>query len=439
MRGLSLRLATNLVWLVAFSAIVVGGALLTYASGIFFDDSYRVSVPMPEAGGVLPQQEVTVLGRAVGQVADVSLVEEGVLIELRIDGTAEVPREAVVRVLRRSPIGEQAVDFTPMTPDWEAAEPGERIEPVEAVVPAEVPFLLAETAELFRAIDVEDVATLIEEASIALDGRGETLRQLNRSSLELNRTLVAGIPELERLIDSSEVVLETLADQREELARTFTNGADLLEVLGEQRGNVEDLLEAGTPALREAGAFVEDNRANLSCLVDDLQAVTDMLLGPSTWDGTADPDRYDSKLAEAEQALVLHQAFFQRGFGVLLQPDPTTGANWARIQFTADPAGGQVYPEKRATPPTLPGAACVDETWGTGVNAVRQASPVPADETSPGILYAPLVASTDGSGVTPPGRTELGASGALPATGGGVLALAPLLVGAGLWLRGRRR
>jgi virulence factor Mce-like protein len=438
MRGLSLRLATNLVWLVAFTVVVSVGALLTYASGVFFDDSYPVSVPMPEAGGVLPLQEVTVLGRAVGQVTDVTLTQEGVLIELSIRGDAQVPEEAVVRVLRRSPIGEQAVDFTPVAADWTAAEPGSLIQPVEAIVPAEVPFLLQETVELFRAIDVEDVATIIEEAAIALEGRGPTLRQLGRSSLDLNRTLVAGIPEFERLIESSDTVLETLADQREELARTFTNGADLLEVLGEQRGNVEDLLDAGTPALLEAEAFIVDNRANVSCLVDDLQALTDMLTGPSTWDGTADPDRYDSKLAELEQLLVLHESFFQRGFAVLLQPDPTTGVDWARIQFTTDPAGGQVYPEKRPTPATLPGAACEDEVWGTGVNAVRQASPQPADPTSPGILYAPLVQASDGSGVTAPERT-LADRGALPATGGGILAAAPLLVGAALWMRGRRR
>ncbi len=124
MSRLSGRLAANLLWLVLFSIGVVAAAFLTFVSGVLFDDSYLVSVPMPEAGGVLPQQEVTVLGRSVGQVKDVELTREGVMLTLEIDGEREVPAEADVKVLRRSPIGEQAIDFHPLAAGWKPAEPG---------------------------------------------------------------------------------------------------------------------------------------------------------------------------------------------------------------------------------------------------------------------------------------------------------------------------
>lgn len=449
MRRIPLRVAANLVWLVIFSVAVIVGAFVTYASGVVFDDSYRVSVEMPEAGGVLPGQEVTVLGQAVGVVEAVEIVPAGVELTLRIRPDQRVPADPEVTVLRRSPIGEQAVDLAPPGPAWVAAEAGATLEPTARHVPASVPVLLDQTAELFRAIDPDDLSTLVSELAVALDGRGQTLKDLNADSLELNRTLVDGIPAFERMITSSAVVLETLATHREDLADSITNAADLTELFAAERGRIEQLLEHGTPMLTEADTFVRAERANLSCLVGDLQALNDMMTGPSTWDGS-ERGRYASKLDEFEQLLRLNRYFFDQGFWVITQPDPTTGGLWQRINFVSDPAGGQPYAERRPTPATRPGAACQTDAWGVGVNAVRQADPRDHDPSSPGVDYAPLVddaSRTDADGS--PGRDTpttaarsddavvlASAAGAeLPATGGGALAVAPLLLAVALWLR----
>jgi virulence factor Mce-like protein len=443
MRGLSARVGANILFLVLFSVAIVIGAFLSFVSGVLFDDSYLVTVPMPEAGGVLPDQEVTVMGRAVGQVHDVELTDSGVLLSLKIKGDQKVPAEARVRVLRRSPIGEQAVDFDPAESPWEPAEPGARIEPVEAVVPASIPFLLERTVKLFDAIDVDDLDTVVHEFAVALDGRGEQLKRFNRDVIDLNETLVGGIPEFERLIDSSETVLRTLDRHASDLADLFRDGADLADVLARNRPTLDRLLDVGPRALRQGEAFIINTRANLQCLMDDVTEFNDMLLGPST--ATGGPAAlYETKLDEAQMMFDMHRSFFQFGFGVVGQHDPATGVQWVRVKFILDETDyGQPYPERRPTPPTLPGAACQADTWGTGVNAVRQADPQPADKTSPGILYAPLVEPTGPGTVTVPtssgGGTPIRSGGpALPATGGGVAGLAMAAVGAAFWLRRQR-
>lgn len=430
MRNLGARISANLVWLVLFTLGVLAGAFLSFASGVLFDDSYNVSIPLPEAGGVLPGQEVTVMGRSVGLVEGVDITQDGVIVTLSIDGDQVVPANGRVQVLRRSPIGEQAVDFRPPGPNWAAAEPGATIQPDEIKVPAKVPFLLEETRDLFAAVDLDDVTTVVHELALMLDGRADRLKQLNRDSLDLGETLVEGIPEFQRLIDSSEPVLETLRDHRQALAEGFTNAAELTEILIEQRPNVDTLIDTGRRTLVQADALVRNERANISCLVGDVQGLNDMLLGPST--ATGQPTRfYETKLDELEMALVKNQGFFH-GFDIVTQHDPDTGVIWNRILFTSDPARGQPYPEKRATPATRPGAACVTEQWGTGVNAVRQADPQPPDPTSPGIDYAPLVEETGPEPVEPPTDNRP----PLPATGGGA-AIAALALGLGAWLRRR--
>jgi virulence factor Mce-like protein len=391
MSGLNRRLATNLVWIVVFAAIVTVGAFLTFVTGVLFDDSYPVSVAMPESGGVLPDQEVTVYGRAVGQVDDVEVVEEGVLLTLRIHGDFEVPDTAVAQVLRRSPIGEQAVELRPVEEDWVAAEPDSTIETTETIIPAPVPFLLEGAADLFENLTPDSVGTVVTELSVALEGRGERLRMLNRDSLELQRTLVDGIPEFERLLDTSEAVLAVLRDQREALRSSFGSGADLAEVFAEQRPNLDALLDRGTPALDRTTDLVLANAANLECLMTDMTAINEMLLGPSTYESVDGPN-YASKLDEFERALINHRYFFHLGFNIFGQYQPDTGLGWIRVLLVSDePQEAHEYDDFRPTPVTKPGAACLTDAWGTGVNAVRQANAQPAHETAPGIDYAPRV------------------------------------------------
>ncbi len=444
MSGLTARLRTNLLALVLFSLAVLMASFLRFATSGGFEEPYRVSVVLPEAGGVLPGQEVTVLGRAVGQVADVSLAQGGVEIELEVPRQFEVPAAATVQVLRRSPIGEQAVDLQPDGPDWTAAEPGAEIEVLEAVVPAEVPFLLERTVELFSAIDTDDLSTVISELALALEGRGETLVQLNRDSLDLNRTLVDGIPTLERLTEADTVeVLDTLRDSAGDLGETFDNAAALAELLAQEQPTIEDLLAISPVALSETTILVEEQSANVGCLLGDLTDFNRMATGESTWTGRTDPDRYAGKLDEFERALQLHRFFFQEGFSILAQPDPDTGVYWQRIDLQLDETpGGQRYAEPRPTPVTRPGAACVSEAFGLGVNAVRQADAQPPDPTAPAIDYAPLVDGDRAQGqqiVAPElGTVDPDSGSGLAATGGGVLLAAPFLVGLALVLRRRR-
>lgn len=390
MRGLSARVSTNVLTVLVLSVMVTIGAFLTFVSGVLFDDSYELSVPMPDAGGVLPNQEVTVLGRAVGQVSEVEIAEEGVLLTLDIDGKRRVPAEADVQVLRRSPIGEQAVDFQPLDHGWAAAEPDGVVVPNEATVPEPVPFLLEETVRLFDAIEVDDLSTVVRELAVALDGRGERLRNLNRDSLELNRTLVGGIPEFERLIDTSGPVLEALRDHREDLASAFGSGADLTEIFAEQRGNVETLLDTGERSLDQLDVFTRNTRANVSCLMGDFTEFNEMMLGPSTYTG-ANTGLYDSKLDEFERLLVNNRFFFDLGFHIITQPDPRTGLGWVRIHMLGDEEEtAEFFDEQRPTPAPRPGEACVSDDWGLGVNAVRQQDPAEVHDTSPPIDYAPL-------------------------------------------------
>lgn len=390
MSGLTSRISANVLAVLVVSVVLVVGAFLTYASGVVFDDSYEVQVALPEAGGVLPDQQVTVLGRAVGQVREVEVTTEGVLVTLSIQGDQRVPDPAITTVLRRSPIGEQAIDLAPPETDWTAAEAGTAITAQDITIAPEVANLLDETVAVFSEIGVDDVTVLVEDLAVALDGRGPTLRRLGRDSVDLGRTLVGGIPEFERLLATSEATLDVLVEQRDTLRSVIREGADLAEVFAEQRPNLDDLLDEAPRALDEAEALLINARPNLGCLLRDLTEVNEMLLGPSTYEGANGPDLYSSKLDELERALASHVFFFQQGYSLFAQYDVNTGLPWLRVLLKADsPQKAEFLPELRDTPTTTPGAACDSEAFGPGVDAVRQPGVQAPHETAGDIDFAP--------------------------------------------------
>lgn len=442
------RAITNNVVIVVLTIVLLFYAAVNWVGGAIFEDRYEVSVPMHDAGGLFPLQEVTVLGVGVGQIRELELTDTGVIVRTEIRGGEVVPERAVVQVLRRSTIGEQALNFVPVPADyeppddpeeidpyrlplaegWEAADRGAQIEPVAVVLPAQIPEVLNQATRLFREIPPADLATVINELGDALDGRADLLKELNRDSLDLNETLVDAIPEFQRLIDTSRPVLAMLNEHRQALADSFTHLADVSDTLADLRPVSEAVIDNGTPFLREFDAFVVNTRENQSCLMDDFLRINRHI-------GT------EENLRWLKQGLDLHEAFY---FGAdnALQFDPfRPGLAWFRVNLLLfEEANARKYEPRRPTPETRPGAACVSP-WGVGVNAVRQANPQPPDPTSPGIDYAPLLERDDDDAPRHGGsrghvtRGSAAPPGETPRTGGGAALVAPAALLAAWLLR----
>lgn len=434
-----LRTSANLVALGVLTLALIAYAGATWAREALFDDRYPVTITLEETGGLVETQSVTLMGTEAGQIEHIALTPGGVRMRMLIQPDAVIPREPLVQILRRSAIGEQTLNLIPVPEgwqpdgesviprlvergqDWEAAEPGDEIEPVHVAYPVSIREILALSEELFEVVPKQDLSTTITELAAAVGGRGETLVDLNRQSVELNETLVSAIPDFERLIDTSEPVLTALRDSRNSIAQMITNVADLSDILAENRPTLEGLIDDGTVTLREVDALVRDNRANLTCVVDDLLGFTEVNVDNLHW---------------VQQLLDLNTYFWDtvdRSF----QWDPyRPGINYFRVSdVIMESQTGGTYEVRRPTPTTKPGAAC-QTPFGLGVNAVRQPDHQEPDPTSPGIDFAPLVEDEGGQEISEPRRTASGRE-PLPATGGGMALVAPFLAGLALWLRRR--
>jgi phospholipid/cholesterol/gamma-HCH transport system substrate-binding protein len=397
MSRVSGRLGANLAVVVVLSMVVLAVAGFRFL-GFFGADTRPLVIEVPDAGGVLAAQPVTVHGHGVGVVEDVRLTVEGAELLVEVDRSQDVPRHVFVQVLRRSPIGEQAVELTPVPADfeapgdralrpreipragdWEPLGPDEELDIRGVATPASVPEVLRLARDLLDTVDVDSLVTVVDELGTAFDGRDQVLRDLTRDGTDLSETILASTADIERLLEQSEPVLALLHDQRDELRASLANSAEVLETLGARGDDVVTILESTPGALDEVTRLVDEQAPNLSCLNADVLRLGQLLAG-------------DDVLPFLGQ-LLDHQRYFYGSFDAGTQWDPyRPQALWARVNILlAESATGPAAEAKdprTPTPPTLPGAHC-DSPFGLGVDAVRQADPVEPDPTSPGIEYAP--------------------------------------------------
>lgn len=391
------RIGANLAVVVVLSMVVLAAAGFRFL-GFLADDTRELVIELPEAGGVLEAQPVTVHGTGVGVVTDIRLTVEGTELVTEIDRGQDVPRHAVVQVLRRSPIGEQAIELTPVASDyappegaqprgrqvpraseWTPLGPDEELDIRGVATPPAVPQVLRLAEDLLETVDVDSLVTVVDELGTAVDGRSQVLRDLSRDGTELSETILASTGEIERLLEESEPVLGLIDDQRDELRAGLESSADVLETLGARGDDVAGILDTAPGAMDELTRLVDEQAPNLSCLNADLLRLGELLAG-------------DDVLPFVQQ-LLDHQRFFFDSFDVGTQWDPyRPQALWARVNIllaesVTGPAAEAKDP-RTPTPPTLPGAHC-DSPFGPGVDAVRQADPIEPDPTSPGIEYAP--------------------------------------------------
>lgn len=381
------KLAANLLAIAAVSAVLLLYAFSSLLADAVVDDTYPLEVVLAQSGGLLGAQEVTVSGRVVGKVDDVWLEGEGVIARLAIRDGEEVPSDSDVVVLRRSPIGEQALDFRPRRADSPPLEPGQRIVALDAITPVPVQRLLQQADEVLQPVDGERAGVLVAELADAVRGRGDDIRGLMQDGARLSEAIARNQADVERFFAQSLVVNQALSRSRDALARSIGQMADASRTLVDMRADFEGLLAEAPPVLNQIETLVAGNQANISCLLSDVGNLNEYLGRPE-------------QQANTEETLRKNQWFFKGAeYGAPLDP---WGRVWTRIKFLPPHAEqpDSYLPDKRPIPDILPGAAC-QSPFGPGVGAptqpgfeqtTQEARFVPADGAEAGASGTELAA-----------------------------------------------
>ena len=128
-----MRLTRQIIIQMAIFALIATTALAIMVFGymrlpaLLGVGEYRVTLELPETGGLYPRSNVTYRGVEVGIVDSVSLTDTGVAAVLSLKSNTEIPADVEAEVHSVSSVGEQFVELIPRSDNGPALKDGDVI------------------------------------------------------------------------------------------------------------------------------------------------------------------------------------------------------------------------------------------------------------------------------------------------------------------------
>jgi phospholipid/cholesterol/gamma-HCH transport system substrate-binding protein len=275
-----------LINLAVFTAIAVTMVVWAFRNVVTFDfikRPYRISAEFVSSPGLHPGFEVDYLGLKVGKIDSVELRPGKVLVRLDIDRGVAIPRGAGAAVVRKSAVGEPAVELTPAPGRGGAPRlrPGAVIPLARTSVPPAYGNLFGAINRAVRAVDPADAKIITHELAVGFDGRADSLRRLIAGADEFTATFASNTALLDSLTHDLGALTHVLAEHRDELGAGVDNLAVLLRALGAVRGDLAHLRDEGPDILDRVNGLLAKGGPDLDCALDSLGSFVPALATPA--------------------------------------------------------------------------------------------------------------------------------------------------------------
>lgn len=260
--------------LVGFCLVTVVGLFYVAVNytGIpqWFGAGYTVVAKFTDYGGIYTGAQVTYRGHDIGEVADLRLTANGVAMVLRIRDEVKVPADTRADVRQLSVVGEQYVDLIPQSRGGPYLSDGSVIPNSRTEASPPVEKLLANLQALVTSVGEQDLETAINELNKAFEGIGPELERLIDSTAVLVRAADANLVETKRLIRDGRTVLSTQVALGSAI-RTFSNNlAKLTRQFVQSDEDIRAVLERGIPTARQTTALLAELSPELRILLGNL-------------------------------------------------------------------------------------------------------------------------------------------------------------------------
>ncbi len=268
-----------------------------------FDAGYELRADFAAAGqGLVEGSDVKVRGLDIGHVQSIELRDGRAVVTMFIDAGHDIPVDTSTFTVRpKTLFGEKFIDVE-LGPDettgpyfgngdevpryfaeGQEAPEGALRDPDGRVLRSaggfELEQVLADAYPILRAIEPEDVRTILDELSIAGEDMGETI---NRSIVNGERVLdvqAAHDAETRRFLEDLAALSGELADRSPDVVAGAADLNVALPVLTDDPASVTALLSQLELTSGELADLLEANTAFIASVYSDGQAILDLLHG----------------------------------------------------------------------------------------------------------------------------------------------------------------
>lgn len=373
-----LALAMTLV--VAVSYLLVGALRVNPARS-----TYQITISLPDSGGLLTNQDVSVRGVPVGRIESLRVTPTGVDAVANINSTVKIPAASPVRVSGLSAAGEQYIDFEPPSNAGPFLSAGSVVSRDRATTPIPISQLLADADGMLAQTDPRKLDLIKKELSLSDEGPRKLTDIVDGGSFLLS-TLDSVLPETVSLLKSSRVVLTMLSDVNKGMAATSANLDKVLKGINPMIGGYHRLVDQGPGMLSSVDGLFDDNSDTMVGLLGNLVTPAQLLYVRTPALNALFPN-YRGSTVEA-----LSSAIHEDGMWATVDIYP---------RYTCDYGTPRRPPSQADYPEPFLYGYCRDTDQSVLVRGAHNAPRPPGDDTAGPPPGADLAATTD---PTPKGR-----------------------------------
>lgn len=233
-----------------------------------FSDDFLVTTRFARAGQALkPGSDVKYRGVNVGKVRSVDLEDRKVEVVLQLRPSARIPTDTSATVRPKTLFGEKYVELAVTEDRGPYLADGDQV--TAAGTGTEVETLLDSTDRLLRAIDIEELAVLMDELTQAAQGEGDDVARAIDRGVQATAVFDDTLDAQLRAIDSLRRFSEQYRDIGPQVNAITGNLNELLPTFNAARADYERLLVTLKPFADHLADFIEVNEADLDTLLDN--------------------------------------------------------------------------------------------------------------------------------------------------------------------------
>lgn len=267
-----LSVAGLVLTLVVATAYLLIGALRVTP----FASSYRVTVQLPESGGLLPNQDVALRGVRIGRVESLQITDGGVNAIASITSKVKIPTSSVVHVSALSPAGEQYINFEAESDAGPYLHDGSLIGLDRTTVPVSLARLLGDADGLLAQVDPRKIELIKKELSMSKEGPAKLASIVDGGTFLLS-TLDSVLPQTTSIIKTSRVVFTLASDKNAGLAATATELQHTLSGVARMQSGYRRLTEQTPRTLSAVDNLFSDNSDTMVQLLGSMATMSQLL------------------------------------------------------------------------------------------------------------------------------------------------------------------
>ena len=235
-----------------------------------------IRVDLPNSGGLLPNQDVTIRGVRIGRVSTVAAHDTGVQAVLDIDSGSRIPQDSIARVSGLSPAGEQYLDFRPTAGSTAPLlVDGSTIGLHQTGVPLPLTQLLTDANGMLAQLDPPKLGAILDELRVG-SGGPEKLTAIIDGGALLISALDSVLPQTASVLRTSRAVLTTLDEGTAGLQQTSENLRQALAGVGRLDGGFRTLVDRGGSQVAALDQLIADNSEQMVQLLGNLTTVAQL-------------------------------------------------------------------------------------------------------------------------------------------------------------------